>query len=651
MAPQVHDGRRYQLQSDGRIRMSPRARTDEAVTTAGDASGDQLDGDSIFSTSQRRERFVDGVLAWLVSRQAYFEPPQEDLVVDQAPDAIVQGRGRKAFGELGAALRLARRVPELWRRDEVRRLAGWWSRMLRERKVYFDARRRVRLFPQMSVALAVQAAIEDAPDEAARAALQSVLDRGFMDRVERSAWQKLDLKYYFDAAGLAHRFDRDSALMRQSSLAAPPALAWSNTMDLYGLTHLIFHLTDFAARPMPAAREVDPAALDAHVALALAMCLAERDFDLVAELLMSRICLGRRGDALNRAAAEALCAAQQPEGFIPDRSWRANPSAEPQAVERAFFGVYHPTLVALFLVACDMAAPTAPAPPPGQTAAAVRIDVRAAAGRAAGYAVAVMARAADQRTQVECLALAHLACVLDPSPATLAARREVAAGAGAPNWLASDLLTGLLAAAGALANAPALAHSAARYVALLAELDAADSPPENAALVRRALWGGEAAGETATLALERAPQDACDLAVVAQTASAIEAASRFGLIPLACEAPLPILLEGASLAALRAYDLPLGMRLLRARRYLGRAATPGVAAACEFLVSSQGPGGGFGDYDGAVAAIAVRGGRDGDAQLRLPVTLQALWTLAEIGGVSVFREVFGADGLAGRAGR
>jgi hypothetical protein len=263
------------------------------------------------------------------------------------------------------------------------------------------------------------------------------------------------------------------------------------------------------------------------------------------------------------------------------------------------------------------------------------------------------ATAPDDKTAIECLALAHLCRILDPSPATLDAWRAIAGGARAPNWLASDLLTGLIAAAGALADAPPLAPGAADYVRLLAELDATDSLPQNAALVQLALRGdpGVASAQTDALALERAPQDACGLAVVAETASAIEVASRYGRVALACEPPLPILLEGASLAALRAYDLPLGMRVLRARRYLGAADTPGVAAAGEFLVSSQGCDGGFGDYESAVAAIAARGGGDGDAQLRLPVTLQALWTLAEISGVGPLRAVFGSSGLAGRVGR
>ena len=311
---------------------------------------------SVFPGHESRSRLLEGVLSWLGARRVLFTPPKEDAVTGQPPDAIVQGRRRKAFGELGAALRLTHRVPALRDHPEVRALAAEWTRLAREQDIFFDARRRVQLFPPMAVALAVLTAIEPDAEHPARPVLQSVLDRGFMDRVERSAWQKLDLKYYFEAAGLSHGFDSDTALMSQCSLMAPPALPWSNTMDLYGITHLIFHFTDFGLRPLPAVDGFDIAALDDHVTLALAMSLAERDFDLVAELLMSRLCLGIVSDPLNHAAATALCAAQQTGGFMPDRTWP--PDMEgltgDEALEKEFFGVYHPTVVTLFLIACDM---------------------------------------------------------------------------------------------------------------------------------------------------------------------------------------------------------------------------------------------------------------------------------------------------------
>jgi len=177
-----------------------------------------------------------------------------------------------------------------------------------------------------------------------------------MDRVERSAWHKLDLKYYFDAGGLSHVFADDASLLKESSLIAPPALPWANAMDLYGVTHLIFHFTDFGRRVLPQVSSFDPGGLDAYVALAMSMCLAERDLDLTCELLMSRLCLGCPIDLVDHAAATALCQSQHASGFIPDRRWLAGltPVADESPADTEFFAVYHPTLVTLFLIACDM---------------------------------------------------------------------------------------------------------------------------------------------------------------------------------------------------------------------------------------------------------------------------------------------------------
>lgn len=311
----------------------------------------------VFPDQESRSCLLEGVLSWLGMRLELFDPPQEEAVTGEVPETIVQGRRRKAFGELGAALRLASRAPSLRTHPRIRLLAAEWKRLARERNIFFDARRRIQLFPPMAVALAVLTAIEPGEDQPDRLRLQTVLDRGFMDRVERSAWHKLDLKYYFEAAGLTHGFEGDAALLAQCSLMAPPALPWASTMDLYGVTHLIFHFTDFGTRPLPAVAGFDRDVLDRYVALALAMCLAERDFDLVAELLMSRLCLGAPADPLSRTAAAALCAAQQAEGFMPDRTWPPDVAGltPAEAMEKEFFGVYHPTVVTLFLIACDMA--------------------------------------------------------------------------------------------------------------------------------------------------------------------------------------------------------------------------------------------------------------------------------------------------------
>ena len=313
---------------------------------------------SIFRDDKQRARFIAGVLSWLDAQIDFFDPPQEDAIA-QIPERIVPGRSRKAFGELGLALRLAQRASQLREREEIRRLKRAWLRMSRERDIFFDARRRVHLVPLMAVALTVCAALDQVPESPLRS-LQTVLDRHFLDRTELAAHPKLDLKYYLDCLGLKHAFDNDAVLFRRSSLTNPAAIPYARRIDFYAITHLIFHLSDFAARDMQpiCGRHFD--GIREYLALALATSLTERDFDLAGEFLIARLCLGVRDDALNRAACDVLCEIQQPAGFIPDQAWLAGlkPRDDPrQRAEEEFFAVYHPTLVALILAACDLSLP------------------------------------------------------------------------------------------------------------------------------------------------------------------------------------------------------------------------------------------------------------------------------------------------------
>lgn len=310
---------------------------------------------SVFRSADDRNQIAQRLLTWLTDNLSFFDPPQEDLLFDQLPEQIEGGRVRKAFGELGVALRIVQRVPQLRAMNDAVRLRSFWLEKVKQRNIFFDARRRVQLFPLLAVALAVLEDLGDEPVEAKRV-LQNVLDRGMLDRIERSPWHKLDLKYYFDVARLRYRMPDDAALYAQSSLRHPPSLSYASTMDLYGITHLIFHFSDFGRSDLArlAGEQLD--ATRDYVSLALRVCLFERDFDLSAELLMNLICLRSHDRDLHWAVTDELRKIQQPGGFIPDRMWLNEAQAEGKRPSREdeFFAVYHPTLVMLLLVACDI---------------------------------------------------------------------------------------------------------------------------------------------------------------------------------------------------------------------------------------------------------------------------------------------------------
>lgn len=249
---------------------------------------------------------------------------------------------------------------------------------------------------------------------------------------------------------------------------------------------------------------------------------------------------------------------------------------------------------------------------------------------------------------VEALALGHLCDVLAgeaQSPATFA----IASADPDPAWARPSLAAGLLGAAAALRAGGPIGRSAQAYVGALEE--AAEQLPAtepNRCFVTLALSGcgtPEGARGTGFVPVRSAPPE-----LLRHDVAAIEVASLFGTVPVESGGASALLLEGAALAAFRIYDLGLGMRILRARRYLDARGSPGIDMASDFLRLGFAADGSFGDCDTAIAALAARGATHPALRLKLPLTLQALWTLAELEDPG-FRLVQDATGDIRRQGR
>lgn len=272
-----------------------------------------------------------------------------------------------------------------------------------------------------------------------------------------------------------------------------------------------------------------------------------------------------------------------------------------------------------------MRAHAAPVVPLGTVSAAATRAVQWAArcwppGEAHGPALAV-----------EALALVQLgrAVGAGPCPAGVALEQDIARTFPDLQWTTGQLWVSLLAATGARARLPALAPDAGAYLDALGELadeGCLDGPA--ATLTHVARHG------TPPAAMCGAEQDigppSSVRARLLETLGDIETATGFGCVPVSAAPHAGILLEGAAMAALRTYDLPFAMRILRARAYLDDEPSAGLAAGLDYLRLLQCDDGSFGDFDAALRQIAVSGGEDGDLRLKLPVTLHAIWTIAEL---------------------
>jgi len=305
---------------------------------------------------RQRQHMADGIFSWVDDHLEYFDPPQEDEILDDTPEDVTSDKRRKAFGELGACLRLINRCPDLRDREDVQALCQWWIETGDARQIFFDLRRRIQLFPLRVVAQAVRATL-GGYDQAVTDEMQNVMERGVIDRYEISAWHKMDMKYYVDLIGLCHGYDTDENLFKHSFLQAMPTLQDATNYDLYGLTHLIFGFADFGNKDITKLVGPHMTYLLDYTAGALAMCLARCDWDLAVELMMTRIYLGVRNHTLDREAARAICECQKPSGFIPGRKFLAGTTQADDPMiqrEKEFFDVYHPTLVTMFLITAEL---------------------------------------------------------------------------------------------------------------------------------------------------------------------------------------------------------------------------------------------------------------------------------------------------------
>jgi hypothetical protein len=255
----------------------------------------------------------------------------------------------------------------------------------------------------------------------------------------------------------------------------------------------------------------------------------------------------------------------------------------------------------------------------------------AAAGRATGWLARAWSNrdADDASVAVDVLALSELCRLLAGKDLPDRIDKEVAEAVSEPAWPASSMTTCLVAAVAAIRAGSRLAASARRYLDMLGELASELPRSPNATLLRHVLYGSDRLS-----AYQRLPSP--DRLVLRdgterlrQFVAEIETASAFGTRAVITEPASAPLLEGAAIAAFRLHDLPLAMRVLRARLYIDVPDAAGLRMCFHCLQHKQCPDGSFGDYDSALAQIAATGERDGALRLKLPVTFQALWTMAE----------------------
>lgn len=310
-----------------------------------------------------------GTLGWIGRHLDHFDPFAPAHGAARTPDPGGAHRPAKAALELALLTHCWTRLDpgdDPRRTEATDRVRAVWQHPGFPRLLTAEPRGATQY--RLACAALAPAGTEDAPFRAAVAGLTAA----DLAPVGRSPYQRLELRYYADKAGVAHGIESYPELARRNVLVALPATALARARrrdaldrrdagaaqgaprpdeppvtvpEAYALTHSAFYLSDFARTGpgLPDGAVADAAALTGRL---LDHCVRHDWWDLAAELVMTQVCLGLdpTGTPEGAAALACLARAQCPDGSVPGRSANTRASTADPAAEY-FAKAYHTTLV------------------------------------------------------------------------------------------------------------------------------------------------------------------------------------------------------------------------------------------------------------------------------------------------------------------
>ncbi len=217
------------------------------------------------------------------------------------------------------------------------------------------------------------------PDPDFQAELRHVLEASPAGAQERVPWKDIEADWLMRVGGFPCQVDLQSALSKSMVSRELDALS-ARREDLYAFTHGLIYLTDFGRLPRMPPRTADGLVDD--VDMALACCLEDDDFDLVAELLLTWPYLRASWTPAAAFGFSVLARVENQVGFLPSLSLRADTFSQLDDSERKAYVVteaYHTVYVmgilsaALLLPGC---APPSSVPVGGSHRAGVAQTLR-----------------------------------------------------------------------------------------------------------------------------------------------------------------------------------------------------------------------------------------------------------------------------------
>jgi hypothetical protein len=292
-------------------------------------------------------------LYWITRNIDHFSLPDHKSINSQSEASIVSSTEHKAFGELAIICLVMNRYSQVRQREEFKVLTTYIEEALHQSNFTFDMTRRTGLFEfYLSTYLCLKACdlkvYIDA--EQFKILLQKMIDEDFIDAIERTPCNQIELSYYFNLGGFKHQLFDCSSIYKYSSAFRLPSPIHLRPIDAYCLTHIIFYLSDFGQQTLVPILQERYNETYQYIILLLGIYTRKRDWDLVAELLIC--CNFMQCDyfhPLIQLAGKCLGQAQHPEGFIPGKDRfleKLEDDLENNNSEKDAFRMnYHPTLV------------------------------------------------------------------------------------------------------------------------------------------------------------------------------------------------------------------------------------------------------------------------------------------------------------------
>jgi hypothetical protein len=159
----------------------------------------------------------------------------------------------------------------------------------------------------------------------------------------------MDLCYSFNRIGLSHNLPTLVSLFKKTILHREFNIVLLNESEVYSITHILFYLTNFGLKKLEKDLQNKIPFINWIISILLGKYLCERNWDLVAELLICCQCLNFYPNFLYSTAWKNLISVQNKDGSIPfssvvkKKTDTINKDLELYNVKRN----YHSTLVSI----------------------------------------------------------------------------------------------------------------------------------------------------------------------------------------------------------------------------------------------------------------------------------------------------------------